>query len=246
MTARVGATQRRYYGAPILLALLAFSSVGCDRVGEDDDKTREHDVRALHEFSQASWVPADAKERAQEVLKVYESGAREEKPIVILAIFKELATPTPYHYLRLWVFDQRKDRLGIGVKEEWSDPNGSRVVLEEQYPVCAHLPTNTYQVVNVPAQIRNGGQRKDEDLWADRVAMDFDKLVAKTLPNGSPTQVYQLWKDMLPPLWVSLPSEKASVSVYVYDKAGRKSNAVNVVLRRQEDVPLSVGGIPVE
>jgi hypothetical protein len=246
MTAKVGTTQRRYYGAPILLALLAFSSVGCDRVSEDDDKTREHDVKSLREVLQASWVPADAKERTQEVLKIYESGAREEKPIVILALLHEWATPTPYHYLRLWVFDQRKDRLGIGVKEEWSDPNGSRIVLEEQYPVCAQLPTETYQVVSVPAQIRSVGQRKDEKLWADWVAMDFDKLVEKTLPSGSPTQIYQLWKDMVPALWVSLPSEKGSVSVYVYDKAGHKSNAVNVLLRRHKDVPLSVGGIPVE
>ena len=94
------------------------------------------------------------------MLQIYESGAGGAKPILILAFLKEMSTPSLHYYLRLCVFDQRKDRLGIGVKEEWSDPNGSRVVLEERYPVFAHLSTYTYQVVNVPVSNSNGGAAK--------------------------------------------------------------------------------------
>jgi hypothetical protein len=140
------------------------------------------------------------------------------------------------------LFDRTTDVLGIGVKEEWSDPNGTRVVLKEQYPVYTHRSMNSpYHLMNVPVRVRKVGQRKDEKLWADYVAMDYEKLLKDTVPAGSFAEILQLWQDTLPAIRVSLPSpEKLSVSVYVYDKAEHESNAVNVLLRRQEDAPIAV------
>jgi hypothetical protein len=214
-----------------MLSAVCSLAGGCDR-----DPAREMDIQGLQRLSQRAWAPSDAKERIARVIAKYHDGVRDAEPILIMATLTT-QEGTQQHDFALWVFDEDKDLSGILVREESHGADGTTTVREEQYPVFAHLRpvwiATAYGRYSVPIRIRDAHQRKDEKQWADYLAIDFEKLVKEKLADTSPDFWYnfwRLWESTMPAVWISLPEpNRVDVSFYIYDKAGHKSNGVNLL-----------------
>jgi hypothetical protein len=227
----------------VVLVLFCFCVLGCGK-----DPAREIEIKELQQLSQRAWVPPDAKERIHSVLEVYQDHIRSPQPILIMATLIK-SEGRERHELGLLAFDQHKDLAGFVVRETSHDPNGAVIVLEERYPIFAHYPlTVSYHCHLVPVLVRDDHQRKDEKQWAEYLAIDWDRLVkARVRDRSSPTfwdSLWGVWNDTLPPVWISLPEQgRIEVSVWVFDRAGRESNVVNLLVNptKQPDERITRG-----
>jgi hypothetical protein len=155
-------------------------------------------------------------------------------------------------YLTLSVYDEDMDLIRFLVREESRDPNGTVHILEEEYPALVHYPNlSIVSTYGIPVSIRNNNQRKDEKHWKDYVSMNFDNLKEQVIkhhervalpPSSEEAIVYpsemmefwdkiqKQWQESLPSIWMSMPEpNKTNIWIQVYDKAGHKSNIVNLI-----------------
>jgi hypothetical protein len=125
-------------------------------------------------------------------------------------------------YLLLDALDEDKDVVGFGIREEYTDVNGLKTVLTEEYPAFAHqMGSEVLPLRLCPVQIRDAGQRKNEQRWGEYV-----KGEGIDVSNPRATE---LWRETFAPVWVSNPEpNKVDVYVYVYDKAGHKSDPLKL------------------
>jgi hypothetical protein len=213
---------------------------GCER----RPKLTDIHMDLLEKWSRKSWPP-DAKERITSAINKYKNKMVDPIPILIRAVVGKIG-PEEYK-LYLAIFDEDEDLLGFVIREETEDPNGIVTTLEEDYPIFAHDPgvcvANVYGGFEIFA--RKDEERKDEKAWEDYLKMDFDAKVSQLeLPSSSKNwyenevekydRIFQLLESLQPAIFISMPnSDKLKVWIYVYDKAGNKSNTIE--LNRREN-----------
>jgi len=125
-------------------------------------------------------------------------------------------------YLLLGTFDEDRDIVGLGIREEYNDANGLKTLLTEEYPAFVHRMSSELLLSRpCPVKIRDGDQRKDAQCWDEYVngeGIDVSRLQSK-----------KHWIETLPPVWTSIPEpNRVDVYVYVYDKAGHKSDPLKL------------------
>lgn len=203
-----------------------------------------------HPFRQIS----DVNERFHTAIVKYRNKKIDPEPILL---FTHLRNRKVFNgreeiYLNLDVYDEELDFIGFTIKEESRDPNGAVHILEEEYPAFVHYPNllivSTY---GIPVSICNNNQRKDEKRWKDYVSMNLDNLKEQVtkhnarlaLPPSSDEaivnplemmefwdNILEQWRESLPTVWISMPEpNNTSVWIQIYDKAGHKSNIVNLI-----------------
>jgi hypothetical protein len=210
---------------------------GCKK----SSKLGDHNMAQFERWSRLPWA-AVAKERIQHAIDTYKNKTMDSTPILVWA---GLGKPVGSEEIKIYLFilDEDIDLLGFTVNEVSTDPNGTSVALEEDYPIFAHCPMAVAEVNGYGFSIsaRNDEQRKDERLWADHVGMDFDARVKEQAGPEPPESAdwsrysqyadrrFELWKSSLPPIYISIPdSDKINVKIHVYDKAGNISNTVQL------------------
>jgi len=214
--------------------------IGCERKPKLFD-VNDVNMDILEQWSRRPW-PDDDKERLSSAINKYNNKIVDPVPILIRAKLDKQSEPEE-SLLGLVILDEDKDLLGFVIREESKDPNGTVTTLEEKYPVFAHHPgfiaANQYGFY---ISARKGEQRMDEKAWDDHLKMDFVAQVNHLKPPSSSVDwmsddidtktykmVYKLWKSSLPTIFISIPnSDNLNISIYVYDRAGNKSNTVEL------------------
>ncbi len=221
-----------------VMTMLSLWFSGCKR----NPKLSDTNMDVLERLSQNSAVSQDVRDRAQKAIANYTNSTIEPEPLLLCASPLIELVGSKRNELRITVIDEDNDIIGFVLKEESREANGAINILEEDYPVFVHspglAPVNHYPI---PFFTRMNEQRKDEKIWFDYLAMDFDaKMDQIKLPHSSGDwlsdkieyyeRVYELWEKTLPPVWISIPDPNTlNVWIYVYDKAGHKSNSVRLV-----------------
>ena len=207
---------------------------GCQR----KPKLTDIHMDLLEEWVRKSWPP-DAKERITSAINKYKNDIVDPIPILIRVVGK---IGSEEHKLYLAIFDEDEDLLGFVIREESKDPNGIVTILEDDYPIFAHDPgvcvASAYGGFEIFA--RKDEQRKDEKAWEDYLNMDFDAKVSQLeLTSSSKNwyeyevekydRIYRLLESLQPAIFISMPnSDKLKVWIYVYDRAGNKSNTIEL------------------
>lgn len=217
----------------LIVNVLLIVGSGCSK---DSSESKDFDsvIYVLKESVKNAEVPVDVKKHAELAISKWKNGIIDQKPILVKAV---LGKPKGIDQVLLAfiIFDEDRDTVGFVIKEEYIDSNGLKTTLEEDYPAYIHcLPFEVADAHWVPVSIRDTGQQKDSQLWQEYIKTDFNELVneySKTdkisLEGFYPGK---FWEDTLPPVWVSIPEpDKVNVWVYVYDKAGNKSEAVKLL-----------------
>ena len=69
-------------------------------------------------------------------------------------------------------------------------------------------------------KIRTANERKDEKLWQEYVSEDPLENIEEYVP----------WEERVPPIYISIPEpDKVDVWIWIYDKAGHKSEPVKLL-----------------
>ena len=136
-------------------------------------------------------------------------------------------------YLRLITFDEDKDIVGIVINEEYTDVNGVKITLNEEYPAFVYRMIRGMLLGPrlLPVQIRDAGQRKNAQRW--------DKYERGEGIDVNDVWRLKHWRETLPPVWISIPEPNAvKVHVYIYDQAGHKSEPIKLLT--SDSIPVSV------
>ena len=179
------------------------------------------------------WVTKDAlvdsvnvQERVEQALLQWRNNELDREPMLLFAILGDAGTDTPRIMpLTLCIFDEDSNVAGFGVREQNFDSKEKMHVVDEEYPVRAHLSeldgddSGIVMELTVGVHVRDNDQRKDQVEWDAFAAGKED--IASGLGNVND------WESSLPPIWVSLPRpEKQNVLIYVIDRDGNKSSAI--------------------
>lgn len=173
----------------------------------------------LNETAKAS-NRGDVAQRCELCLSKWQNRTLDPEPILVRVVFGWV-TGSGMHLL-LDAYDEDKDVVGFGIREEYTNANGLKTVLTEEYPAFVHrVGAEVLPPRLCPVQIRDGEQRKDAQRWGEYVkgeGIDVNSLRA-----------IERWTETLPPVWISNPEpNKVDVYVYVYDRAGHKSEPLRL------------------
>jgi hypothetical protein len=160
----------------------------------------------------------DIEQRCVLCLSKWQNRTLDPEPILVTAPLVRTATESGRWYLSLEAFDEDKDTVGVGIREEYTDVNGLKTGLTEEYAAFVHqMMSEVMRLLICPVQIRDADQRKDAQRW--------DQYVKGEGIHASRPLSAVRWRETLPPVWVSVPEpNRVDVYVYVYDQAGHKSN----------------------
>ena len=164
-------------------------------------------------------------ERTDLALSKWRNHKVDPEPILIFALLSSPAGVSQVD-LAFGAYDEDKDIVGIGVKEDYTDANGSKTSRLDEYPAMAHRRQDTVVVLcRLPVQIRNAGQGMERQRWQDYA--NGEGMAADAAPLAGDMTAS---RRTLPPVWVSLPEpNRVDVYVYAYDRAGHKSDPVRLV-----------------
>ena len=203
---------------------------------KESSESENHDpvIWVLTDIIKTTDLPVHVRNRAEFAISQWQNDVVDCKPILVNAV---LGKPQEVDkvLLALIIFDEDKDTVGFVIKEEYVNSSGVKTTLEEDYPAYVHcLPFAVVDAHWVAVQIRDKHQQKDEQLWNEYVSTDFEQLVNEYIQsnNFSIESFYpgRFWEDTLPPVWVSISEpNKVDVWVWVYDKAGNRSEAVRLL-----------------
>jgi hypothetical protein len=218
---------------------LTIFTVGCKKSSNVFDANmvlfEEHPFRKI----------PDVNERIQIAIENYKNKKTEPEPILLSAslINHGQLNDKENFYIVLDVVDEDMDFYGFIIKDKLTDPNGSIKILEEKYPAFVNYPF-LYNVTSCgfPISVRNNSQRKDEQSWKDYLSSDFIdfknevinyKENARINPLGGRKErdkILTQWEELLPVIWLSMPNPNNTVQIQVFDKAGHKSNIVDLTI----------------
>jgi len=238
-------TPRKKYCTSLILIIALLVVTGCKKVPKLSDLYMD----TLEKWSSRELGP-ETRKNLSHAIKTYKNKMMDPTPILIEAGLTQ-AIGDEQIILFSRILDEDEDILGFVIKEESQDQNGVVTTLEEDYPAFIHDPrigvANTYAF---DISTRKGEHRKNIKDWEDHLAMDFDSQVKQQIgpppPDSSEdwyhkyeqysTRVFKLWKSSLPTIYISIPDhDKINVRIYVYDKAGNKSNTAELVNHTRED-----------
>lgn len=172
-------------------------------------------------------LPEDSRKRVRDLLALYETKAFGTKPILIFAFITQ-AIGAEEPDLGICFFDKDANVLGIGITEEEIGKN--KASIEETYPVFTHSALNSLHYGIIPIKLRSASEHKDPVVWAEYEKTNPESLVQWLIDNNTPERVPDWWLFTLPPVWVSNPDpNKLDVWVWVYDKAGNKSEPIELI-----------------
>jgi len=215
------------------LILLSLTAFGCKRKESYTEKTNSV-IYVLNESTKHTKWPISVKKRAEVAMAKWRNGVLDATPILVSASLIKFQGLTKID-LALTVFDEDRDTVGFGIREEYIDFVETPKILEEQYPVYLHcLPLVVADVHLVPTNIRTAYQKRDKKLWKDYLSLDYEKAYKEYLQGREPYDVNMypenFWEETLPPVLISIPEpNKVDVWVWVYDKAGNKSDPVKLL-----------------
>jgi hypothetical protein len=200
------------------LCLIIGSGCGC---GHHEDSARDPVALELEEHLNSPTCG----ENARLALSLRKNGVIDPQPVLIAAsVF--YSRDRDRDVLMVLQYDEEKDIVGVGMREERQGTDRQKDVLVEEYPVFTYYSsTNVLQYRTMPIQIRRSDERKNEQQW-----QDF--LEGKGPDQSFANAAERFWKA-LPPVYVSIPEpNKVDVCVYVYDRGGYKSNLVRLYHQR--------------
>lgn len=204
------------------ITLCTIASVGCDcarREGQIPDTVGDE----LHRIKQSMKDPL-AKERIASALSMQQNNIADSEPVLIVAGLVPRGKENGKAFLRMAIYDENEDVLGFTLHEEWNAADGRRESVSEEYPVFAHTQlSGTLCYPRVAVKLRNSEQLKDDERW--RVYIE---------EGGSSEDLLQgaAHRSEIPPVYVSAPEpNEVVISLYVYDRAGHKSDPVRLVNR---------------
>jgi len=186
--------------------------MGCGCAEQEDGTVQEL------ERIKMSMKDAEAKSRIVTALSMRQNNVVDRKPVLIVA---GVGGDKEEMFLRMAMYDENEDVAGLGVCEEWNTVDGRRDSLVEEYPVFAHSRDGVLSYSRMPVELRDSGQRKDEELW--RIYAEergsYESSLRDSASNGK-----------IPAIYVSVPEPNdIDVFVYVYDRAGHKSDSVRLM-----------------
>ncbi|MHC4144464.1 MAG: hypothetical protein ACYSWW_21005 [Planctomycetota bacterium] len=185
------------------------------------------ELRSLAEGANVAGEFPDVMQRAAPALSKWLNPTSDPEPIMFWAV---LARPSKRpETLWLYFIDEDMDAVGFAIEEHYVDAKGARQTRLEEYPAFAH--TQWIDVLGsrmIPVCLRDADQRADKERWNSYVeGTSID-------PNMLTSRDY--WKERLPPVWVSIPEPNVvDVNVYVYDRAGNRSESVKLLNPTQKD-----------
>ncbi|UCG50084.1 MAG: hypothetical protein JSU94_09910 [Phycisphaerales bacterium] len=198
--------------------LVLFTTVlgGCRKSGPRnlDERTIERiSISFCQDVMKDPACSERARSVAQQVLKQRLNDTVDPKPVLVDVHFRE---PRGGHLvlLAVGVSDEDGDLGGLVVRERHKDQNGQTAIIEEVYPVFAHIPFNAAMYFFWRVKLREAGERKNEEQWQAYIDAGIADIEA------------------MPPVCVSVPQPgKIDVEVWVYDNAGHNTEAVAVANR---------------
>jgi len=194
----------------LLLLIFVVLNSGCERDPVNDS------LNSMKENA-----PIDMKKQIEIAQEMWQNGKVDREPILISADLTK-AEGTEDIYIGLITFDEDTDVIGIGIKEEYINPNNLKTTLTEEYPAFVYrMSPDVDELRLCPVQIRNDSQRKSNQQWEEYIK--GEGIDVSTLKNTI------RWRQTLPPVWVSIPDPNHThVQVYIYDKAGNKSKPIKL------------------
>ena len=218
---------------PLIIVFLMATVPGC-RQKSSESEDYDHIVHLLTEIIEAPNIPIYFKNHAELAISKWSNGIVDREPITVYA---SLSKPQGVEqtYLAFILFDEDQDIAGLVVQEEYTNSNGVKTILQENYP--AYIQYQCLEVMRsyaVPIHIRDKNQRKDEKLWQVYTTRDINDLMKEDIEGGrlseeSPQQG-QFWEDNLPPVYISIPKpNRIDVWIWIYDRAGNKSEPVKLL-----------------
>jgi hypothetical protein len=200
-------------------AMLVASGLGCkpDPVSVKLNRFREYALKKGFNVDQ---------HRAELALSKWQNGRLDSEPILLCATLSKTVGRETKN-LSFFTFDEDMDIVGFGILEEYTDANGLRTALTEEYDTTGkgpYPPDEPVQGFGFIVQIRDAGQRKDVQRWNEYLkAKSGDVNAARDLTPAGKTS------PVMPPIWISIPeSNRVDVYVYVYDRQGHKSDRIRV------------------
>jgi hypothetical protein len=191
------------------------------------------------------FILEDDKERTRTTLAKYENKTLGAEPVLLQALITR-AQGNERPDMSLLIVDQNEDVIGVGIREDCNDSNCCWKTIEETYPAYIHfMRADKVHISSIPLHIRNNCQKKDESAWAEYINLDYYKLgkdyIRQNLYKYSfklndktfysvPDAATAFRESVLPPVWVSKPEpNKLDVWVWVFDKAGNKSEPIKLI-----------------
>jgi len=164
--------------------------------------------------------PPEVRNRADFAVSQWENGVLDPQPIIIYASLTKAEGYDEIHFL-LGIFDEDKDILGLGISEQYAHSNDQQQEIVETYAVFAHARfVDVMDLYRIPFKVRENADTKNDQLWQEYVDSDYEQLLQER--NG--------WRASIPPVYISIPHpQDVRVSVWVYDKAGNKSDLVELL-----------------
>ncbi len=215
---------RKLVQALLVVVIMVLAISGCKR----DDVVSG--LKHIKEKAKVKGRGADEK-RVEVALSKWQNRTVDPEPILITAVMNK---PTGYEdmYIGMFTFDEDMDVLGLGINEEYTDVNGIKTTVTEEYPVFVHrMKPEVVDLRLFPVQIRYAGQRKNEKRW--------DEYIKGEGIDVNDVRRLKYWRETLPPVWVSNPEpNKVNVFVYIYDQAGHKSEPIKLLT--SDSIPVSV------
>jgi hypothetical protein len=204
------------------------SEVGKSRLSKDWRSERISYI--LHEIAEDGNAPPDVQRRAEIALKRWKGpiGLDTSKPFLVRAMLYDAYSGGRYAWLNPIAIDQNlPDLCGVRIKEERINPDGSRAVIEEDYPVyVGYFDAPLDGGLSTAVHIRTGDEQKDVKLWEEYLIDNIDRLIYEHIAKQGPRKRRSL---AMPPVWISTPDpNKVRVFISVYDRARNRSEYVQL------------------
>jgi hypothetical protein len=187
----------------------------------------EEGLKALSEGGGIGGKFPGVEQRAKLALSKWRNQNVDPEPILFWAV---LGRPVERPAV-LWLsfFDEDRDVIGFGVEEYYVDANGTSQVRLEEYPVFAYRHLFDVDAARiVPVDIRDADQQADKERWSSYIkgeGIDVNMPMSK-----------EYWKETLPSVLISVPElNTVEVNVYLYDRAGHKSEPVELLSDIRDD-----------
>jgi hypothetical protein len=200
--------------------MLLFYTVSACRKTSPEEEREDPVVYAVRKMVKTPVWPNDARRRADLAISKWQNGLVDPEPIVVNACLTRFEGYDEIDFA-IMIFDEDRDVVGVGISERPVEASARNDRIEETYPVYFHTPfVDVADLHMVPFRVRTADKRKDEQLWQKYLESNYEELLQK---HGS-------WEATVPPVWLSIPEpNKVDVWVYVYDKAGNKSEPVKLL-----------------
>lgn len=211
-----------------IIGVLLLGACGCRRA--PDGAGSDTVVEELNRIRPVA-VRYGCEDRIEKVLAMRTDNVTDSQPVLLIGVVSEDPGLMPTT-VWLCLYDEEVDILGLGIQERYVGADGESAMLVEEYPVFMHRPASgSYDYRGLPLHIRDAGQRKDMALW--------DRYVAgEGIETGRAKSRAEYYRETLPPIWMSIPDPNTvDVHLYLYDRAGNKSELVRPARAGQKQGP---------